>query len=120
MLRRTPLRRKTRLRSRGDTKHARRERDFEYMGFVVTLPCAARLLEVGGMACAGRIQADHVGGRYGANSDRRCVPMCEKHHQDRTGRVGGGGVFAGWPVARRRAWGADAIAATLAAWEGRA
>lgn len=112
MLRRTPLRRKTRLRARGKTKHARRERQFWYMEFVRTLPCAARLLPVGGFECEGPIQADHVGGRYGKDSDLRCVPMCRKHHEDRTGRVGGGGVFAGWSLERKREWGKQAIAAT--------
>ncbi len=119
MLRRTPLRRKTRLRARGRTKHARRERDWVYMAFVRSRPCIARLLAQG-FECEGPIQADHIGGRYGEDSDRRCVPMCTKHHEDRTGRVGGGGLFAGWTVARRREWGLQAVAATLAAYEGRA
>ena len=120
MMRRTPLRRKTRLRPSGKTKHARRPRDFGYMGWVKTQPCAARLLEPTGDRCEGPIEADHVGGRYGADSDSRCVPMCRKHHEDRTGRVGGGGVFAGWSLERRRDWGAKAIAATQAAfWESR-
>ena len=116
MLRRTPLRRKTRLRAKGKTKHANRPRDFAYMAFVKTLPCHARLLTTTGNDCWGPIEADHVGGRYGEDSDLRCVPMCRKHHEDRTGRVGGGGIFAGWSLERKREWGAAAIAATRLAW----
>lgn len=121
MMRRTPLRRKTRLRSRSKTsKHARRDRDWGYMGWVKTQPCIARLLVTSGFECAGTIEADHIGGRYGDDSDRRCVPMCQRHHEDRTGRVGGKGVFSGWSLERRREWGAKAIAETQAAfWESR-
>src|SRR5215218_3929929 len=110
-----PLKRYTRLRARGKTAHARRERDWVYMAFVRSRPCIARLLAQG-FECEGRIEANHVGGRYGADSDRRCIPMCSKHHEDWTGRVGGRGLFAGWPVSRRREWGAKAVEATLAAY----
>lgn len=117
MLRRTPLKRKTRLRSRSKTSaHARRPRDFAYMRFVATQACIARLLVSGGINCAGRIEVNHVGGRYGKDADRNTVPMCTKHHEDWTGRVGGGGLFAGWSIERRREWGRQAIAATLLAW----
>lgn len=118
MLRRTPLRRKTRLRPRGKTAHARRERDWVYMAFVRSRPCIARLLVPTGNECEGPIEADHIGGRYGQDSDRRCVPLCRKHHRQRTGVVGGGGPWAGWSLERKRAWGAGAIAATLAEYEG--
>lgn len=110
-----PLKRYTRLRARSKTsKHARRERDWVYMAFVRSRPCIARLLVSTGFECDGPVQADHVGGRYGADADRRCVPMCQKHHEDRTGRVGGRGLFAGWSLERRREWGAKAIEDTLA------
>lgn len=117
MKRSGPLKRYTRLRARSKTSaHARRARDFAYMGFVVTLPCAARLLVTTGFECQGPIQADHFGGRYGVDSDRRCIPMCWRHHEDRTGRVGGGGVFAGWSLERKREWGRQSIAATTRAF----
>ncbi len=119
MLRKTPLKRYTRLRARSKTsKHARRERDWAYLAFVHTLPCHARLIAQG-FECEGPIEADHIGGRYGADADRRCVPMCRRHHRERTGIVGGGGVFAGWPLERKREWGRAAIEATLATWEAR-
>lgn len=114
------LKRKKPLRSRSTTsKHANRERDWVYIAFVRSRPCIARLLVTTGVECDGPIQADHVGGRYGEGSDRRCAPMCRKHHEDRTGRVGGKGLFAGWSLERRRDWGRRAIADTLAAYEGR-
>jgi hypothetical protein len=120
MLRRTPLRRKARLRAHSKTsKHSRRERDWPYLAFVHTLPCAARLLTSTGYECDGPIEADHIGGRYGEDSDKRCIPLCRKHHRQRTGVVGGGGLWAGWSLERKREWGWEAVAATLAAWEGR-
>lgn len=117
MLRRTPLRRKTRLRSRSKTsKHANRPRQLWYMAWVKTQPCIARLLEPTGNGCEGPIEADHIGGRYGENTDLNTVPMCKRHHEDRTGRVGGGGVFVGWSVERRREWGRWAVEQTREAY----
>ncbi len=89
------------------------------MGWVKTQPCVARFLVVRGNECGPVIHAHHMGGRYDKAGDRNCVPLCFLHHADWHGRVGGGGVFAGWPLERKRAWGRDAIAATLATWEAR-
>ncbi len=119
MKRGAPLKRYTRLKAKGNTSHAKRQRDFEYMAFVRSRPCIARLLVTGGYECEGRIEADHVGGRYGQDSDRRCIPLCSLHHRQRTGVVGGRGLFAGWSLDRKREWGRQAVAETLRAWEGR-
>lgn len=115
---RKPLARKTRLRAKGRTSHARRPRDFDYMGEVAKLPCVVEVLSPlirFSFPCGGRIEVNHVGGRYGKNTDHNTVPMCHEHHQDWTGRVGGGGYFAGWTPPRRRGWGAIAVAVTQAA-----
>ncbi len=102
------LQRRTPLRARGKSSHARRTRDHEFMSFVHTIPCHARLLAQG-FECEGPIEADHVGGRYYKPVDRNCVPMCQKHHRQRHSY---NGVFAGWPRERRREWEASAIAET--------
>lgn len=104
-----PLVRKTRLRAKGKGKYARRPRDKEHMRLVRKLPCYAQLFAFGAwlldpgpdvMAivdkmranvagfspCYGPIQADHMGRRaFGHKSkDAECVPMCKKHHDQRT------------------------------------
>jgi hypothetical protein len=117
-MRRTPLKRYTRLKPRGNTKHARRKRDWEYMAWVRGQSCIVRQLIPNASVCVGRPEAHHIGGRYGENTDRNCVPMCPFHHRQWHGVVGGGGIFAGWSVARRRGWGAIAVAVTQAAYGG--
>jgi len=117
---RKPLQRRTRLKARGKTSHARRPRDFDYMGEVAKLPCVVQVLspavvppeQFAALICAGRIEVNHIGGRYGKDTDRNTVAMCHGHHCDWTGRVGGGGYFSGWSPGRRRGWGAIAIAVT--------
>ena len=112
------LRRYSRLKAKGKTSHARRPRDFDYMGKVAKLPCVVTwLAKTTATPCIGRIEVNHIGGRYGKDTDRNTVPMCHEHHLDWTGRVGGGGFFAGWSPGRRRGWGAIAIAVTRAAIE---
>lgn len=115
------LARKTRLRARGKTSHARRPREWAYMAEVAKLPCVVREMAMGFASepahCAGRIEVNHIGGRYGKDTDRNTVPMCSKHHREWTGVVGGGGRFAGWTPAQRRGWGVIAIAVTRAAIE---
>jgi hypothetical protein len=60
-----------------------RERFFDFMWFVKLQPCLLR--ELGD--CEGAIQADHAGLDRGLSQkadDRTCIPMCDKHHRDRT------------------------------------
>jgi hypothetical protein len=85
------------------------------MGRVAKLPCIVAQLHPALLTfdfCHGRIEVNHVGGRYGEDTDHNTVAMCSRHHGDWTGRVGGGGYFAGWSLARRRGWGAIAVAVT--------
>lgn len=101
---RRPLKRSRPMRRKGKTKHARRERDFEYMAWVTKQYCLARLLAVSGNECKGRTEAHHMYGRYVKDADRKTIPLCTKHHLDWTGRVGGRGIFEGWGKGRRWAW----------------
>lgn len=114
---RKPLARRTRLRARGKTSHARRERDFDYMGKVAKLPCVALWLisTAPDYFCDGPIEVDHAFGRRRKNSDLETIPLCRKHHREKTGVVGGGGFMAGWSVALRRGWLEVAVAWTRAA-----
>lgn len=112
---RKPLRRTKRLRARGKTSHARRPRDFAWMAEVAKLPCAVAHLMVGYPPCDGPVQVDHAFGRRKKSADLMTIPLCRKHHEDKTGRVGGGGFMAGYSVAMRRAWLDVAIAWTRAA-----
>jgi hypothetical protein len=140
MLRRTPLargskplRRSTRLRARGNTKYRRRERDFEFMGWVKKQPCIARSLPplrfIAATAaerwlhatqtpCTGRVEADHAGERgIGQKADdRTCIPLCTRHHRERTDHS-----FSFKFLVRDelRAWRAEAITRTQTAWEQR-
>lgn len=95
------LARKSRLRRVGNTSHARRPRDFEYMGKVKQRPCLARLLDVRGVGCQGEVEAHHMFGRYGAESDRKCVPLCSGCHRH---WHNASGPFAGWGKERRRVY----------------
>lgn len=115
------LQRKGRLRARGRTSHARRPRDFDYMGRVAELPCMLNILAsqaygvLNPLACSGRVTVDHAFGRYHPNSDLESIPLCEKHHREKTGIVGGRGFMAGWSLAQRRGWLTIAVAVTKAA-----
>lgn len=102
----TQLRRKTRLRARSRTNsHRRRERDLPFMAWVATLPC--RLEFVGGRhVCRGRVQVDHAGNRFTDGNgirahDTTCIPLCTKHHRERTSYRG---YFKNWVAAGMRAW----------------
>jgi len=110
------LRRRTRLKAKGKTSHARRPRDFDYMGKVAKLPCIVKWLTIAPVnlrhLCDGRITVDHAFGRYRKDADRMTIPLCEKHHREKTGQVGGGGFMAGWSLGRRRGWLSTAVAVT--------
>lgn len=116
MMRRTPLKRKTRLRARGKMSHARRPRDFDYMGRVARLPCVVAVLvaDLLGQDCDGHVEVDHAFGRRRKDADTQTIPLCRKHHREKTGIVGGGGFMAGWSLALRRGWLEVAVAWTRA------
>jgi len=109
--RHTPLKRSWMKRKPRSTSHARRERDVPYMKAVRGLPCMLSGLAGAGQ-CSGDVQADHAGDKRDADQgdgyradDRTCIPMCQGHHEQRTGKVGGFGPFFG-PMSKveRRHW----------------
>lgn len=108
------------------TKHSRRERAFDFMGWTKRQPCMVRrfldelhraagnrimLLEQH-VHCDGPIEADHAGNRYTQGNGTRafdwtCIPMCRKHHRQRTdfaGTRGQAGIFFGFTCEMMRAW----------------
>lgn len=119
--RRTPMRRTWMRRGRRRNKYARRERAFEYLAWIHTLPCMVTMIgayddEVGGLSlcglpCSGPIQADHAGERIAGmgtkSRDRDCISVCLEHHSQITEYRG---LFA--DKAFRKRWRTAAIAAT--------
>lgn len=113
------------------TKHARRERGREYMAWTSRQPCMVarfwqrlhthagnrRLVLEMHLCCDGPIQVDHAGNRFtdgdGTRAfDRTVIPMCRKHHEQRTnacGTPGQAGIFAGFDADMVRAWSDEAI-----------
>lgn len=91
--------------ARKRARYASRERAWDYMAWVKSTPCL--LCSTG--ACEGPTEADHAGDRaLGRRSlDRDCVPLCTKHHRERTDLRG---YFAGFDAARMREWRHAAVA----------
>lgn len=89
------------------------------MLWVKTLPCAAR--EVGldsAYPCGGVVEADHAGRRgLGQKaSDDTTYPICTQHHRERTDFSG---AFKSWTNPQMRAWLAEQVEQTQAAWRAR-
>jgi len=88
------------------SKHSRRDRDYEYMGFVKCQPCLLGHLR----DCEGPVEADHAGERVGYRApDSSCISLCSKHHRDRHASAG---FFSTMTRAQRRVWLDDKIAET--------
>jgi hypothetical protein len=104
-MKRAPLKRRAPLRprvskfaprSRGKTKHARRERGWEYMAWVKTQPCYVTTIVTASDLvtwCSGGIEADHAGSKTlkgdGLRArDATCIPLCARHHRERHGFSG--------------------------------
>lgn len=110
------IRRRTPLRSgRKRSSYAKRERDTEYMLAVKRLPCAVRAnypdSKHGATPCFGRVEADHMGMRAVGRKadDNTCVPLCWRHHHERTDHSGS---FKHLTRDELRTWRADAIERT--------
>lgn len=87
------------------------------MAWVKTQRCLlARQHEAGPCSRGAWSEADHAGERAGWRraDDDTCIPLCARHHRDRTERRG---FFAGRPWAWMRAWCDAAIERTRSAWE---
>lgn len=138
LTRKTPLRRKTRLKSRGDNGYRNRTRDWAFMAWVRRQPCSARITATGGASdvvsvltmwalgldvvrasvdainspCEGRVEADHAGRKpagWRKAPDRTCIPMCKKHHRERDTFSG---MFRHWNGDAMRRWLDTRIAVT--------
>lgn len=101
------------------TAHGERERDLAFMGWVKTLPCRLRHERGAGPCSAGGrdwSEADHAGKRAGFHRapDDTCIPLCNRHHADRTCRRG---YFAGLGWAEMRAWCDEQIAYVRRLWD---
>jgi len=115
MKRSAPKKRKTPKRK---TRYASRERDFDYMGWVKTLPCLLYRLEGAGPCSPGYAEADHAGLDAGLSQkapDNTCIPLCSDHHLDRHAATG---FFRGRSKDWKREWRLEAIAKTQAAYPG--
>lgn len=97
-----------------------RERDFDRMRFVKTLPCTMTIDPIGEPTpCRGPIEADHesCGRGLGRKSaDDRVIPLCDGHHDERTDH---NGAFKHLKRDEIRAWFERAIERTRAAYEAR-
>jgi hypothetical protein len=69
------------------------------MLWVKSQPCCARFISY----CDGPIEADHAGRRGLGQKcdDRECIPLCAKHHRERTDMRG---AFGGFHAERMREW----------------
>lgn len=100
----TPLRRKSWMKARGDTKYRRRPRFLDYMMWIKREPCCARAVGyLVSAPCRGRVEADHAGKRVTGQKadDRTCIPLCQRHHQDRNDFQG---AFRAFKHDQMRAW----------------
>lgn len=113
MIRRTPLKRSAPPRKkRKGQRRSSRVRDEAWLAEVRRLPCAA-VSDSCGTHCLGAVEADHAGlrGLGQKCSDRETIPLCRRHHQERTD---GNGYFKRWGAARMRRWLDIRIAETAA------
>lgn len=98
------------------SRYAERRRLWVYMAWVRTQPC--RLRDVAGAGqCYGGIEADHAGQKPGMGRkapDSTCIPLCRRHHLDRTNNDG---FFRSMSREERSRWRAQQIAATQATYQ---
>lgn len=98
------------------SSYAKRKRLLVYMAWVRTQPCRLRGV-AGAGPCDGGVEADHAGQKPGMSRkapDSTCIPMCRRHHLDRTNNDG---FFRQMSDDERRLWRAQQIAATQAAYQ---
>lgn len=123
-MKRSPLKRgKPKRRKPKSTKYSRRERDFDYMGWIKRQDCMMATDAVTGdlwkggrpAECRGVTEAHHAGRRgMGQKADDdTCLPLCAHHHHMRTDHLE---VFANWYPGAMREWEDSMIARYQAAW----
>lgn len=101
------------------SKYARRDRDFQFMGWVRLRVCSVRVEPPdpnrAPTPCNGPVEADHMGahGLGQKADDNTCAPLCQQHHRERTDHSGS---FRHLTRDEARAWRARAIERTQAAW----
>lgn len=105
-MKRSPIKRTAMRRKSRSTKYSRRERDFEYMGWVKQQPCSMIIMPPLAphiTACSGGIEAHHAGvrGLGQKASDDTCIALCSRHHGELTDRRG---TFAGWERGVVKSW----------------
>lgn len=103
MLRRTPLKTRTRINPRREKpRRTLKVRDQAHKDKIKLLPCCAPGAPAG---CWGPIDPSHTGARgLGQKADdTSCVPHCRGHHDQWENHHG---VFAGWTREQRREWAA--------------
>lgn len=117
-LKRTGTKSKKRKSPPRKSRYAERERDFEFMGWVKSLPCLLYQHDGAGPCTPGYVEADHAGLDAGLTRkapDDTCIPLCSAHHLDRHACTG---FFRGRSKQWKRDWRLDAIAKTQAAYPG--
>lgn len=97
-----------------------RERDWDRMGFVKTLPCTMTVDPIGDPTpCRGPIEADHESRGRGLSrksADDRVIPLCDGHHDERTDH---NGAFKNVKRDDERAWFERAIDRAQRAYDAR-
>lgn len=106
LLTRSPMKR-----GKSKSKYATRERDVDFMLWVKTLPCLGARFS----PCEGPVEADHAGSRGLGQKcpDDECIPLCTKHHRERTDFSG---TFKTWNKPMMRSFLETGIANTKAQW----
>jgi len=121
---RSGLARTSRLKARGNTAYANRERETGFMLFTrSTLPCAARAVE-GIDPCRGVLQFAHLGDRTKNGGFRKCPDgeggcLCAHHHQqvdNPTGWSGREGFYLRMSPPEREVFRGRAMLAAVEAW----
>ncbi len=84
--------------------------------FIVRLDDELRVWPARETTCGGRVQADHAGARaFGRKSaDEETIPICRKHHGERTDYRGTFDARLGFDAKKMRAFREAAVTWTLA------
>lgn len=104
LARKTPLRRKSRIKAKPPRRLKGPGSDPAYLAAVRALPCCAVKAFSDVCDCLGPIDPHHAGNRPGVGmkaADDTCIPMCRRHHREVETLTGS---FRHWDKAYRRLW----------------